>query len=236
MNIRNVILRTVSVVLSSFGILLSLLAIFIQTLVPSAQRAWSRLPGQNSRRTTARSIKRPVSEPIASSTSSSLQSTESNNFTHSNILNGTEPQSHVRVREPASPVPATEQHIQRSHHAEVLEAHKITKRHTLSVSPSFSACRRIASPKPTLGHLRGRNSIGSFSRPLKTPNHTSDSPLRTQPYAAPYFFPTPGSPDAIDYVMKTREELLRPSGFMQTFTRKRNKSLKVDSGNNVKTR
>jgi hypothetical protein len=30
--------------------------------------------------------------------------------------------------------------------------------------------------------------------------------VRTQPYAAPYFFPTPDSPDAVDYVQRAREE------------------------------
>jgi hypothetical protein len=31
-------------------------------------------------------------------------------------------------------------------------------------------------------------------------------PLRTQPYAAPYFFPSPASPEATDYVRLLREE------------------------------
>lgn len=32
------------------------------------------------------------------------------------------------------------------------------------------------------------------------------SRARTQPYEAPYFFPTPGSPDAVNYIRKAREE------------------------------
>ncbi|KAF7967132.1 hypothetical protein HWV62_35732 [Athelia sp. TMB] len=31
-------------------------------------------------------------------------------------------------------------------------------------------------------------------------------PARTQPYAAPYYFPPPGSPEAVDYVRRAREE------------------------------
>ncbi|KAG1766403.1 hypothetical protein EDD22DRAFT_950537 [Suillus occidentalis] len=219
MNIRKIILRTVSVVLSSFGILMSLLAIFIRALIPSvivSQRAWFKPPPDtidHSRRTITRRVKRPgpvVSESLASS---SLQSTKS-----SNMVDGAVPQSHA----PASPMPATELHLERSNRGEVSKAHKVFKRHTHSVSSSFNACRTLASPKL---RLKGRNSTGSISFPLKNP----DPPLRTQPYTAPYFFPAPGTPEAIDYVMKTREELLRPSGFMHThvFTLKRNKKVDV---------
>lgn len=43
------------------------------------------------------------------------------------------------------------------------------------------------------------------------PSSLSSPPLppprsRTQPYEAPYFFPTPGSPEAVDYVRRMREE------------------------------
>ena len=38
-------------------------------------------------------------------------------------------------------------------------------------------------------------------------------PVRTRPYEAPYFFPTPGSPEAIGYVERVREE--RRSTFSQ---------------------
>ncbi|KAG1839223.1 hypothetical protein DFJ58DRAFT_812842 [Suillus subalutaceus] len=213
MNFRKIILKTVGVMLSSFGILLSLLAMSIQTLIPSVFVFW----------TIARRVKRPVPGPVASPAPSSPLSTRSNNIMHSSIVDGEVPQSHARVDLPASPMPATELPVQRSNRGEVSEAHKVFKRHSLSVSPSFNACRTIASSKQRLTHLKGRNSTGSFyqSRPSKNP----DPPLRTQPYAAPYFFPAPGTPEAIDYVTKTREELLQPSGFMHTsaFTLKRNK-------------
>lgn len=222
MNFRKAILRTVSVVLSSFGLLLSLLAIFIRKLIPS-QRGSKPPPdaGENSQRTIALRVKRPVPGPVASSTSSSLRSTRSNNIMHSSVVDEAVSQIHASVDLPTSPMPATELPIQRSHRGGVLKAHNIFKRHTLSVSPSFDACRMMASSKQRSTHLKNRNSMGSFSCPLKNP----DPPLRTQPYAAPYFFPAPGSPEAIDYVTKTREELLQTSGFMHTnaFTLKRNK-------------
>lgn len=221
MNLRKIILRTVSVVLSSLGILLSLLAMFIQTLVPSVSRmVWSKPPPnarENSQRTISRCFKRPITEPAASPASSPLQSTRSNNLIRSSIVDGAVPQSHADADVPASPMHTTESPIQRSNRGEVSEAHKVFKRHTLSVS-SFNACRAMVSPKQRLMHLKGRNSMGSLSS-LKNP----DPPLRTQPYAAPYFFPAPGTPEAIDYVTKTREELLRPSGFMHT-SFKRNKT------------
>ncbi|KAG1784216.1 hypothetical protein EV702DRAFT_1058093 [Suillus placidus] len=208
MNFWKFILRTVSVVLSSFGILLSLLAIFVRTLVPSVFVSWPKPPpdtSEYSQRTIACRVKRPVPGPVASPASSSLlESTKSNNTIHSNMVDGAVPQSHARVD---SPMPATELSIQRFNRSEVLEAHKIFKRHTLSVCPSFNVCRTIASPKQRSTHLKGRSSTGSFSHSLKNPN----PPLRTQPYAAPYFFPAPGTPEAIGYVTKTREELLRPS-------------------------
>lgn len=208
-------------VLSSLGILLSLLAMFIRTLVPSvSRRVWSKPPpnaGVNSRRTIARRFQRPITGPAASPASSPLQSTRSNNIIRSSIVDGAVSQSHAHVDVPASPMLATESPIQRSNRGDVSEARKVFKRHTLSVS-SFNACRTIVSPKQRLTHLKGRNSMGSLSSPLKNP----DPPLRTQPYAAPYFFPAPGTPEAIDYVTKTREELLRPSGFMHTSS-KRNK-------------
>jgi hypothetical protein len=43
---------------------------------------------------------------------------------------------------------------------------------------------------------------------------TSSTPApipRTQPYAAPFFFPTPDSPDAVDYVNRVREERMQVS-------------------------
>ncbi|KAG2045109.1 hypothetical protein BDR03DRAFT_937937 [Suillus americanus] len=224
MNFRKIILRTVSVILSSFGILLSLLAMCLRTLIPSVFVSWSKPPlntGENSQRTIVRRVKRPVPGPVASPPPSSPQSTRSNNIMHSSIVDGAVPQSHARV----DSLPSTmELPIQRFNRGEVPEAHKVFKRHTLSVSPSFNACRTIASSKQRLTHLKGRNSTGSFYQtPLKNP----DPPLRTQPYAAPYFFPAPGTPEAIDYVAKTREELLQPSGFMHTsaFTLKRNKRI-----------
>lgn len=203
---------------------MSLLAIFIRALMPSAivsQRAWCKpLPDaiDHSRRTIARRVKRPGPPVSESSASSPLQSIKSSSIMHSSMVDGAVPQSHA----PASPMPATELHIQRSDRGEVSKAHKVFKRHTLSVSSSFNACRTLGSPKL---RLKGRNSTGSISFPLKNP----DPPLRTQPYTAPYFFPAPGTPEAIDYVTKTREELLRPSGFMHThvFTLKRNKKVDV---------
>lgn len=217
MNVRKIILSTVTVVLSSFGILLSLLAIFIRALIPSviaSQRVWSKPPPDtidHSRRTIAHRVKRPRPVVSESSAPSPLQSS---GIMHSSMVDGAVPQSHA----PASPMPATELDIQRDNPSEISKAHKVLKRHTLSVSSSFNACRTLASPKL---RLKGRNSTGSLSFPLKNP----DPPLRTQPYTAPYFFPAPGTPEAIDYVTKTREELLRPAGFMHThvFTLKRNK-------------
>ena len=41
-------------------------------------------------------------------------------------------------------------------------------------------------------------------RPPPTP--ARQGPVRTRPYEAPYFFPTPGSPEAIGYMDKVREE------------------------------
>lgn len=218
MDVRKVILRTASMLLSSIGLLLSLLAIFIRTLVPSAFLSPKPPPeaAGNTSRPIARRLKRSISISL---TSSSPQSTKSNSIMHSSMV---VPRRHTFVDELAPPVPAKESHTQRSNPIRVSEAHKIRKRHTFSVSLSSDACRIIASPKQTTLRLKGRNSIGSFCRPLKNPNHTSDPPLRTQPYAAPYFFPAPGTPEAIDYVTKTREEL-RPSGFTHDFICKRNK-------------
>ncbi|KAG1908358.1 uncharacterized protein F5891DRAFT_992683 [Suillus fuscotomentosus] len=220
MNFRKTILRTVSVVLSSFGILLSVLAIFIQTLLPSHwQWAWSKPPpyaGGKSRRTIiARRVKRPVPRPVASPTSSFLRSTRSHETIRSSMVDRAVPQSHAHVDLPASLMPATKLPIQRSSHGEVSKAHRIFKRHTLPASLFVNSCRTIASLKQRSTHLKGRNSTGSFSSSVKIP----DPPLRTQPYAAPYFFPVPGTLEAIDYVAKTREELLRPSEFMQANTR-----------------
>lgn len=50
----------------------------------------------------------------------------------------------------------------------------------------------ISIPQPQIYHL-----------PL-TP--ARQGPVRTRPYEAPYFFPTPGSPEAIGYVDRVREE------------------------------
>ena len=49
----------------------------------------------------------------------------------------------------------------------------------------------------------------SITRPpmlQSTPSRARQGPTRTRPYEAPYFFPTPGSPEAIGYVEKVREE------------------------------
>jgi hypothetical protein len=172
------------VVLSSFGLLLvrsncskvgamlmniftghqSLLAIFIRKLIPS-QRGSKPPPdaGENSQRTIALRVKRPVPGPVASSTSSSLRSTRSNNIMHSSVVDEAVSQIHASVDLPTSPMPATELPIQRSHRG-VLKAHNIFKRHTLSVSPSFDACRMMASSKQRSTHLKNRNSMGSFCK------------------------------------------------------------------------
>lgn len=42
--------------------------------------------------------------------------------------------------------------------------------------------------------------------PHSTPNPARQGPVRTRPYEAPYFFPTPGSHEAIGYVDRVREE------------------------------
>ena len=42
--------------------------------------------------------------------------------------------------------------------------------------------------------------------PQPLPSRPRQGPTRTRPYEAPYFFPTPGSPEAIGYVEKVREE------------------------------
>ncbi|KIK48362.1 hypothetical protein CY34DRAFT_798181 [Suillus luteus UH-Slu-Lm8-n1] len=163
MNIRKIILRTVSVVLSSFGILMSLLAIFIRALLPSAivsQRAWCKSPPDtidHSRRTIVRRVKRPGPIVSESSASSPPQSTKSSSVMHGSMGDGAIPQSHA----PASPMPATELHLERSNRGEVSKAHKVFKRHTLSVSSSLNACRTLASPKL---RLKGRNSTGSICK------------------------------------------------------------------------
>jgi hypothetical protein len=45
------------------------------------------------------------------------------------------------------------------------------------------------------------------------PVHLQLPRARTHPYEAPYFFPPPGSPDAVDYIRRAREEqtITRPS-------------------------
>jgi len=42
--------------------------------------------------------------------------------------------------------------------------------------------------------------------PQPPPTPARQGPVRTRPYEAPYFFPTPGSLEAIGYVEKVREE------------------------------
>ena len=56
----------------------------------------------------------------------------------------------------------------------------------------------------------------SITRPpvlRSPPTPARQGPGRTRPYEAPYFFPTPGSPEAIGYMDKVREE--RRSVFVQ---------------------
>lgn len=147
----------------------SVLAIFIQTLLPSHwQWAWSKPPpyaGGKSRRTIiARRVKRPVPRPVASPTSSFLRSTRSHETIRSSMVDGAVPQSHARVDLPASLMPATKLPIQRTSHGEVSKAHRIFKRHTLPASPSVNSCRTIASLKQRSTHLKGRNSTGSFCK------------------------------------------------------------------------
>jgi hypothetical protein len=49
---------------------------------------------------------------------------------------------------------------------------------------------------------------------LKAPTGSFQLPrARTQPYEAPYFFPIPGSPEAVDYIRKTREEKITSRPF-----------------------
>ncbi|KAG0702744.1 hypothetical protein DFH29DRAFT_920212 [Suillus ampliporus] len=227
MDVRKVILTTASVVLSSCGILLSLLAICIRTLVPSYVKALvskmtrSKPPPQaarNSPRQIAHNFQRSPS-----SASSSPRLANSNNIMKNSVVDEVVPQSHVCVDEPTSPVPVTES---RSNLIEVLEVHKFSKRHSLSISPPFNVRWTKASRAPKETRLKVRSSTGSLPKfSTKSAKHSSDPPLRTQPYAAPYFFPAPGSPEAIDYVTKMREELLRSprtSGFIHrsAFTRK----------------
>lgn len=49
--------------------------------------------------------------------------------------------------------------------------------------------------------------------PQQPPTPARQGPVRTRPYEAPYFFPSPGSPEAIGYVDRVREE--RRSVFVQ---------------------
>ncbi|KIJ65070.1 hypothetical protein HYDPIDRAFT_110966 [Hydnomerulius pinastri MD-312] len=76
--------------------------------------------------------------------------------------------------------------------------------------------------------------FGSASRRPSCPKrhsslHTTDPPPRTDPYNAPYYFPAPGTPEAVDYVRKIREEQLR-SPVKTSFTFKFSKGHKRNSG------
>lgn len=67
------------------------------------------------------------------------------------------------------------------------------RKQTLPAEPSTPPCpSRSRSPK------------------ARKPTALPLPPARTQPYEAPYFFPSPGSPEAVDYVRRAREGQLSP--------------------------
>lgn len=49
----------------------------------------------------------------------------------------------------------------------------------------------------------------SSTAPKKNAKKSNSPPSRTRPYEAPYFFPMPTSPDAVDYARRTRSEYVR---------------------------
>ena len=92
------------------------------------------------------------------------------------------------------------------------------KRRSLRIDPPP---RGAASPVS----VEGGDDVGSkviYEEPVNimrppvlqlSPAPARQGPVRTRPYEAPYFFPTPGSPEAIGYVDKIRED--RRSVFVQ---------------------
>ncbi|KAI0078869.1 hypothetical protein K474DRAFT_1659793 [Panus rudis PR-1116 ss-1] len=64
---------------------------------------------------------------------------------------------------------------------------------------------------------------------IKTP--PSQPRRRTDPYQAPYFFPSPASPDAIDYVQKVRAERIArtPAGSPSRSPRRQQSTVSTSS-------
>jgi len=67
-----------------------------------------------------------------------------------------------------------------------------------------------SSPKRSIFHRRSTSSLDGTSSKRKTlllkkNKSPPPPPQRTLPYTAPYFFPVPGSPEAVGYARKTRE-------------------------------
>ncbi|OJA12347.1 hypothetical protein AZE42_02776 [Rhizopogon vesiculosus] len=221
MDAWKVFLRAVTVVLSSIGIVLSLLAIFIRTLMPSYAKASAMLskplPPTTGvlRGRIAQPLQRSHSVPVLASYP---HSDISKNIMRNSIVDEAVPHVH-------SPKLVTESRTHRSNRIEVsTEIHQVLRGLPVLISPSVKIVSGASKQPPAV--LRGKSSVGSllmFSTrdslcPRKNPSDPSNPPLRTQPYAAPYFFPAPGTPEAIDYVRKTRAELLRPRRTLRRFT------------------
>ncbi|OAX40894.1 hypothetical protein K503DRAFT_864296 [Rhizopogon vinicolor AM-OR11-026] len=222
MDAWKVFLRAVTVVLSSIGIVLSLLAIFIRTLMPPYAKASAML--SKSLPPTAGVPRGRIAHPLQRSHSvpalaSYPHSDISKNIMRNSIVDEGVPHVH-------SPELVTESRTHRSNRIEVsTEIHQVLRGLPVLISPSIKIVSGASKQPPAL--LRGKSSVGSLLMfftpeatlcPRKNPSDPSDPPLRTQPYAAPYFFPAPGTPEAVDYVKKTRAELLRPRRTLRRFT------------------
>ncbi|KAF7965041.1 hypothetical protein HWV62_841 [Athelia sp. TMB] len=88
---------------------------------------------------------------------------------------------------------------------------KVHRHRKAAPAPSASALPSApSSPSsaPTPAPAPATAQVCTCKFPLCPHHHHAprSPPARTQPYAAPYYFPPPGSPEAVDYVRRAREE------------------------------
>lgn len=80
---------------------------------------------------------------------------------------------------------------------------------------------RSQSERPSSLHLPSATFAPNVSQitssaPKKNAKKSNSPPSRTRPYEAPYFFPMPTSPDAVDYARRTRNEYARAHSSLST--------------------
>ena len=120
---------------------------------------------------------------------------------------------------PKSASPATTPVAESKWHIATRASHR-KKRKSLRIDPPRSAVSPVLIENGGVvgGEMIHEEPIG-INRPPEsrlplTP--ARQAPVRTRPYEAPYFFPTPGSPESIGYVERVREErrsvLVHPDG------------------------